>query len=460
MKRSLWLPLFAMLLALNLRAAGELPQPEIVRLANGVTVFIHPDSDLPLVSFRLLIQGAGTAAPLAGEGVADLTAALLLKGTATRPAAQLAEEIDFLGARLTSGTAEEYYEMYGGVLSENFPALLALAAECLAAPALSEEEFAKEQQRRLETVKAIKDDPAEAVQPYFRKAYFGLHPWGKLDIGGQGSLTRMSVEDVRRFHGEYLRPERAIMAVVGDVKPEAIKKLLADTLGKWQAAGQPPEPVPPPPLPVPKGKSCLLIDKPDATQAYFILGVPGLAMGDKLTADSQVMNTLFGGRFTSWLNTELRIKRGLTYGAHSGFESWRPGGLFTVASYTKNDKIGEMLGITFDLIEKARGAGFSAKEVESARNYILGQFPLTLETLAAKTRAYVQLYFYGLGFTYYGDLLKRINAMKLPEVNALAKQVMPAGDFILVVVGKAGEIRQQLAKFGQFTERKISEPDF
>jgi zinc protease len=215
-----------------------------------------------------------------------------------------------------------------------------------------------------------------------------------------------------------------------------------------------------PAMPVVDGRTCVLIDKPDASQAYFILGVPGLPFGAAASPQAEVMNTLFGGRFTSWLNSELRIKRGLTYGARSGLQSWRQGGIFTVSSYTKNDKIGEMLAISFDLLAKARKQGFSDLEVESARNYILGQFPPSLESLSSKTRAYADLFFYGMKFTYYDDLMAKVAEAPASEINQVAKALFPEQNYVLVVVGKADDIRQQLAPFGLFQEKKIIAGDF
>jgi predicted Zn-dependent peptidase len=172
------------------------------------------------------------------------------------------------------------------------------------------------------------------------------------------------------------------------------------------------------------------------------------------------MNTLWGGRFTSWLNTELRIKRGLTYGASSGFQSWQTGGLFMASSYTKNEKIGEMLDITFDLLKKAKDQGFSPEEIESAKNYIVGQFPQSLETNSSKASAYLRLIYYGLGFDYYDRYLGEIEAARPEAIKQAAIKLLPEKNYTLVVVGKASEIKKILDKFGRWEEKKITDPDF
>lgn len=451
--------ILCMFLGGQLTTASALPGPQKITLKNGLTVLWHQDNELPLVSFRLLIPGAGSAYEGA-DGLADLTAAMLLKGTRQKPAAQIAEELDRLGVSLRCTAQEEFLEIAGTALAENFSRLLTLTTDCLLHPAFNPDEFTKERQRRSDAIQAVKDEPQQAIRHYFRKFYFGNHPLGSLKIGTPSQLERMTVEMVRAFYNRNLRPERAIIAVCGQVARRELDRLLGATLGRWSRSEKPLPALDLPTYPQVSRKTCLLVDKPDASQAYFILGVPGLKTGSEISPQAQVMNTLFGGRFTSWLNSELRIKRGLTYGAGSTLQSWRQNGIYTISSYTKNDKIGEMLTVTFELLAKAQKQGFTAMEVESARNYILGQFPPSLESLASKSRAYTELSFYQLGFSYYDRLLEKVARSDSDTINRIARTLLPGENYILVVIGKADDIRQQLAPFGQFQEKKISARDF
>ncbi len=439
----------------------SLPVPEKFKLSNGVTVYYLQDHSLPLLGFRLVIDGAGLAAePKNLEGSADLMAELMMKGAAGKSALQVAEALDFTGAQLQISAAEEYLGLSGQVLADHWPALLQLACDCLLRPTFSDSEFTKEVERRIDQIKAIKDEPSSAVRYYFRKNYFNQHPFGHLDIGNETALQAVRVHDIRTLYDRVVRPEKTILAVVGDFKPAELRALLQKQLAGWKAKTPAAGKTAIPELPVPPSRQCLLIDKPDATQAYFVLGAPGLAMGDETTAPSQVMNTLFGGRFTSWLNSELRIKRGLTYGARSGLEFWKNGGIFTISSYTKNDKIGEMLQITFDLMDQAVKSGFSDEQTTSSRNYVLGQFPPRFETLSSKARAFTDLVFYGLPFDYYAGYLARVAASATASVNRQAGRLMPRDRYVLVVVGKADEIRKQLEPYGTWQIRSITESGF
>ena len=447
--------------ALTPRAARQLPAPEKFVLKNGLTVYHLRNSDLPIVSFRMVIRGAGSAyEPAASEGAAGLTASLMMKGTSKMGADAIAEAIDFMGANLGIAAAEEYAQVYGDSLAEHFPRLMEIAAGCLTDPAFAADEFEKERSLTIDGLKSAKDDPGSAVRYYFQKAYFGGHPMGYLASGTETSLKTMTAQAVKEFYKKRFRPDRTVAAVVGDIEKAKLVPLLEGTIGRMAnpAGAAPSDTIPA--LPRPKGRKLLLVDKPDATQAYFVLGAPGYAMGDKVTAAASAMNTLFGGRFTSWLNTELRIKRGLTYGAGSTARTWTAGGLFTVSSYTKNDKLGEMLDIVFDLLGKGAKEGFSAEELESSRNYILGQFPPTLEMNASKAGAYVRLAFYKLGFDQYDKYLNEVGRLTPASVKAAAAALLPQEDFVLVVVGKAADIRPLLAKYGSWQEKKITDPDF
>ncbi|MCX6566733.1 MAG: pitrilysin family protein [Candidatus Aminicenantes bacterium] len=455
------LPLLVLvLLTVSLaQAAFKLPAPEKLTLKNGIVVYFLKTTEVPLISFRLNLKGAGSAQePAEFEGIAALTADQIMKGTAKMGADAVSEALDFMGARLGFSASDEYAAISADCLSEHFPKVLEIASACLTEPAFLDDEFKKAREIRLNGLKSVKDNPGSAVRNYFTKAYFGTHPLGHFASGTEESLAKMTAADVRAYYKKYYGSKGAIGALVGNIEKKQALALLNAAFGGWKGANAPASTLPP--LPEPKGIKLLLIDKPDATQAYWILGAPGYALGDKITPQATVMNTLFGGRFTSWLSTEMRIKRGLTYGAGSNFQTYRIGGLFQANSYTRNEKIGEMLDILFDLLKKVGNEGFTAEEIESSRNYVLGQFPPTLETNAAKAGTYVRLAFNNLGFDYYDKYLAGIRAVTQAAAKEAAVKLIPTENYVLVVVGKADEIRDQLKKYGTWTEKKISDPGF
>jgi zinc protease len=458
------LTLLPILLCLAVPAAGadfRMPEPQQISLDNGLTVLFREDHRLPVVSFTCLVGGAGTAGEPAGQaGVADLTSQLLLRGTVRRNAEAVADELDFLGADLSADVREEFAAIRGQCQAEYFEKILGIAGECLTGPAFAPAEFRQERDRQRERILAIKDDPAAVIEIYFRQVYFGTHPLGRPSLGTTAGLGRLKPEDVRTFYAGRYRPDRVVLAVVGDLSRERLMEALKEHFARWSRPATPAPALDLPAPPAPKGKTVVIVDQPGATQAYFMLGGPGFAMGDPVAPTAEVLNTLFGGRFTSWLNNELRIQRGLTYGAASRFDCWRQGGLFVISSYTQTEKIGEMTDLTLSLLQKARQDDYSEAAVTSARNYILGQFPLTLESAASLARAYAELWFFGLGFDYYTRLLQQVRTVTPEAGRKAALRLLPQDDFVLVVVGRAAAVRPQLERIGPVKVLKQSETGF
>jgi len=439
----------------------KLPEPEKIILDNGMTIYYLHDNSLPVVSFQFMMVGAGTAYEPAGiEGISDFTAEMLLRGNSAMTADEIAGELDFLGSTLRVRSSEEFMTMTGFCVSEYFPKLIEIASVSLISPSFKDDEIKKEVFKRMENITSIKDDAQDAMSYYFQKAYFGKHPMGNLDIGNKDSLKRLNKIKVENYFNTYYRPDSLKLAVVGNVDKKTLIDLLNKNFGKWNNPDGKKPNLEIPALPEIKGKRLLLIDKPDATQTYFILGSPGYSRNDKIETEARIIRTLFGGRFTSWLNTELRIKRGLTYGARCRMTSYKDGGIIQSLSFTQNKNIGQMLDIVFDLHSKARSEGFSATEVESARNYILGQFPPRLERGIAKAAAYIDLAYYNLGFDYYTKLLSSISKAEKPAIDKAALKLLPQDNFVLVLIGKADEIIPLLEKYGKFEVRKISAPGF
>ncbi|HUM79821.1 MAG TPA: insulinase family protein, partial [Candidatus Saccharicenans sp.] len=175
------LTIFLLLVPAMLFSTERLPRPEKITLDNGLVVYYLQNPELPLVSFRLLIKGAGSAFEPEGlDGLANFTADMLLKGTSTMTAEEIAEALDFMGARLTFTSVEEYASGGGDCLSQFLPRLLQIASDCLSSPTFKEDEYEKELSRKVDTLKAVKDNPARALRQYFKKAYFGQHPFGHI----------------------------------------------------------------------------------------------------------------------------------------------------------------------------------------------------------------------------------------------------------------------------------------
>jgi zinc protease len=439
------LPVFLAAASLGFGQA-KLPQYTKETLPNGATIAMMPRAGVPLVYFRVLIKGGVESDPPHMAGLANVTASLLRRGTAKRSAEQFAEQLDFLGgtfnavfdAPLGSATA-----ISSEFLSKDFDSGLDLLADAVLHPAFTESEAHKELARRVDGAKAIKDNAQASISSYFRAAFFGsAHPYG--NPADETSYTRMSRQDVVDYHSKFYCGKNMLIVVTGDFDPNAAKSKLAQVFGavpagtEWQgnsaSTGR-------------KGK-LLLIDKPDATQTYFQIGQPGIDMKNPDRTTLEIINTLFGGRFTSMLNDELRVNSGLTYGTNSQLEQPRLPGAIVISTYTKTDTTTRAIDMALDVLRRLNEKGITAAQLASAKAYVKGLYPTRrLETMDQLAALIGEIELYGLGRDEVDGYFARIDAITLDQANATIKKYYQTDELTFVVLGAADKIREQVKKY-------------
>jgi predicted Zn-dependent peptidase len=338
--------------------------------------------------------------------------------------------------------------------------MIELVADMLMRPTLAEDEFIKERDRTIALIQAAKGSNIQALMPAYTNAFlFGDHPYGNPASGSETSLGAISHEDLEQFYADYVGADRLIVAVVGDFNLEAMRARLTQTFGRWGPAAKA-LPVVPPATPV-KGRRVLLIDKPGSAQTYFWIGNVGVALDYPRRAELRIANTLFGGRFTSMLMTALRTESGLTYGAGSVVEQFDQPGTVTIRSYTETSRTVEAIDLAIELLGRLHRRGVNDEMIASARNYIMGQYPPTLETASALAAMLAFLEQHDLGRDYidaYGEALGEATPV---SVHNMISEVYPLPEnLVLVLVGDAAQIRDAVAKYGPVTELSITEPRF
>jgi predicted Zn-dependent peptidase len=205
----------------------------------------------------------------------------------------------------------------------------------------------------------------------------------------------------------------------------------------------------------------LLVDKPGATQTYFWLGNVGASRIDPARTQQAVVNTIFGGRFTSMLNTELRIKSGLTYGASASFDRGTQAGAFNITSYTQTDTTVPAIDLALATLDRLHENGVDAQALDSSKSYLLGQFPPTLETNGQLAGRLADLLFYGLGPEDVDQFTTRVQAVDAAGVRGTIDSAFPtSGNLAMVLIGDAAKIRASAARYGPVTEMKITDPRF
>ncbi|MBE7181243.1 MAG: insulinase family protein, partial [Terriglobus roseus] len=416
--------------------------------------------EVPLVAISLVLRSGSVADPVGKDGTASLTAALLRRGTTTRSADQFSNDIDTIGMQYGAGVLLDSSQVTTNFLKKDQTNALALFADTILHPTFPEAEFNKLRAQREDAIRSAKDNPQSVLGLYYRAFLYGTNPYGRPSIGDESTIKHITRDDVLAFYKANYTPGNAILAVSGDFDSKAMHSALDAAFGNWQ--GKAPAPVALTAMAPVTGRRILLVDKPDATQTYFALGNIGINATDPDRGELDVVNELFGGRFTSLLNTELRIKTGYTYGASSGFSENRVAGPFTIQTFTRNATTGPAIDKTLQVLDTARANGFTNEELASAKNTIAGTLPPELETAqaVASTLAHNELY----GITrddFNRDLVKTQQTTPADAKRLLNRDYPDSKDVVLVIVGKASEIGPTVRKLSpNVTERKITDPGF
>jgi zinc protease len=440
--------------------AVVLPQAREVTLKNGARLLLVEKHDVPLVAFHARLRGGALGDPAGKDGLSSLVAELLQRGAGERDAQRFAEAVDSVGGSLTVSPGLESLTVQGQFLSRDSALMVELLADLLLRPRFDAAEFTKTRERLVSELVAEKDgDPRAVIDQYFEAFLFGAHPYGRPVGGSETSLATLTREDVLAYAKEQMGGDRLILSVVGDFDAKQLASRLQSALGGWSRAARP-VPVAPPSTPS-KGRRVLLVDKPDATQTYYLLGNIGISRTDPARVEVGLANTVLGGRFTSLLNTALRVKSGLTYGARSFASLALQPGAFAASSYTKTESTAQALDMTLEVLARFREQGPDAEALASAQAYVIGQFPPTLETGMQLAARWSELAFYGLGASDVDDYAAHVARAELSSVRAALQRVVPTQeDYTLVLIGKAADIREVARKYGTVTEMRITDPSF
>ena len=437
----------------------HLPPHEKVVLKNGLTVLLLEKHGVPIVSFYALVKTGSAADPAGQEGLATVAAGLLRKGTKSRTAQQFSADLDFIGGAFEADANADFTGIFGECLAKDTGKGLDLFADALAHPTFPKEEADKLLAQALDGAKGVKDDPNQVLGIYFNAYLYGAKSYGRPEDGDEISLTKIQRDAIAKFYDTYYAPGNTILAVAGDFKTDDMKKRLEEAFGGWSAR-QTPAVKMETMLPV-KGKRLLLVDKPDATQTYFAFGNVGIAAGDPDRVAIRVVNTVFGQRFTSMLNEALRVESGLTYGAQAAFEPYKVAGPFVIESFTKNETTVQAIDLALQVLGKLHKDGLTAEQLASAKSYIKGQFPPSIETSGALARRIASNEFFGLDDSEVNQLEARIDAVTLESARQVIQKHYPRENLVFVVIGRAAEIAPAVRKYADKEDtRKIEDAGF
>jgi zinc protease len=418
-------------------AAAAGPPAERYSLSNGVRLNISEQHALPLVVVQMLIDAGSRRDPRGQEGVASLTADLLTEGSKTRTASQISQAFDSLGASYGTSADTDYAVLTLTVLRKDFDTGLDLLADLLQHPSFPEAEVGRRREAALARIKASEDDPGQVAERAFVKTLFPGEPYGHEVIGTPEAVGKLTRKEIVAFYTQHYRPDGSIITVVGDISAPEIRDRMEQALRDWKKGAAAPFEYP---AVAAAHAETVTVDKP-ITQASIILGQRGVARDNPDYYALQVMNYILGGGgFSSRLLDNIRTKAGLAYSVASFFTVNRAPGSFQVVVQTKNQSTNDAIQRACSEIDRIRQEPVSDDEVNDAKLYLTGSFPLKLDSNTKIAGFLAQVAFFNLGADYAGTYVQRINAVTKEDVQRVARQYLHPEQMNLVVVSNLSEV--------------------
>ena len=415
--------------------------PPVTRtvLSNHLVLLHSEDHSLPFVTLQLLIDAGSAKDPNGKEGLAYLTARGLMLGTGIHTQTDINEKLDFLGAELDASSDRDYALLSLRVLKRDLDEGLALLLEIFTQPAFREKELMHEKEKTMALIQSEEDQPEVVAEKDFLKALFVSGPYRHPSTGTKESLSKITKEDVLKFYRSYYHPNNCILSVVGDIGSEEVKNKLAPLFEKQSKVPLPDVPLKNVFSDLSKGPVTVKIDR-QISQANIVLGNQGISRGNPDIYALRVMNYILGGGgFASRLLEEIRNKRGLAYSVESFFDPGRYEGSFQVELQTKNASAREAISLAVGQMKLMQETLVSEKELEGAKKYLIGSFPLMLDTQAKLAGFILQEEYYGLGLDYPEKYPGLIRAVTREDVLRVARSYLHPDQYVLIIVGNLKE---------------------
>ncbi|HEX6846271.1 MAG TPA: pitrilysin family protein [Chitinophagaceae bacterium] len=434
----------------------KLPPYEKFKLKNGLTVYLMEQHEVPVINVSVILP-AGAIYDGEKAGLASLTATALKHGTRNFTKEKLDEELDFHGASINASASKESAGVSARMAAKDKDKILNLLKEIMLEPSFDAAEFDKEKKRLLVSLEQQKESPRAVIGSYFDKFIFGDHVYGNIVQGKISTVGPLTVDDVRKFYAENYLPEGSAIAVAGDFKIAEMKTLIARLFSDWKKGTKPQANLASKPVPVPAKQQVLLINKDDAKETTFYIGGQGISRNNPDYVAIDVVNTLFGGRFTSMLNDELRVNTGLTYGANSRFNALKNGGTFVISTFTAGKTTEAAIDKALEVLNKLHTTGIDENSLTSAKNYVKGQFPPRHETAGQLAGLMTQMFWYNFDESYINNFEKNVDGLTLGKAKQIIAKYFPKDKLQFVMVGKSADIKKIAEKYGPVTVVEIKE---
>ncbi|MFY9820231.1 MAG: insulinase family protein [Thermoanaerobaculia bacterium] len=413
-------------------------------LANGLRIVVIEEHKDPLVSLRLVVKGGRSYEPEGKSGLAEAAASLLTKGTAKRSAQQIAEAVDFVGASLSANAGLESGFVTASVTSDQLDLGFDLLADVVLHPTFPQDEIDRWRSQTLSSLQIQQQSAPYLASRAVERMVFGNHPYGRPSTGTPESVRGLTREDFAAFHKSHYIPNGSFLAVVGDVRPADAFARAERALGGWAKGADLALPQVTPPRY--ERNRLVVVDKPDAVQTEIRVAQVAIPYRDPDLFVAEVYSSVTGSSPSARLYEEIRQKRALSYGAQSFFVEPTQPGFFEASTFTKTETSAEALKVTLDVLRDLQKEPVPASELEPAKTYITGAFPLEIETADGIADKVLEAMKFGYGREFLESYNQKISAVTATDVQRFARERIHPERMSLVLVGNASVFVDALKK--------------
>ncbi len=404
-------------------------------LPNGLRVIVAHSTALPLVTAQLTVKAGGAADPAGKAGLADVTASLLTQGAGARSATDIAQDVEALGARLDANGAWDGSRTDLGSLTGKLPAAMAIMADVVRKPTFAQDELDRLRARTLDSLQVQLQEPGVLARYAAAEAVFAGTPYGHVLTGTPKSLKAITREDVITFHRAWYRPDNATLVLTGDITPEAGFALAQKAFGDW---AKPAAPLPVAQSAEPSAKPrVIVIDLPGTGQAAVNLYLQAIKRTDPRYYKVLVSNAVLGGGYSARLNEEVRVKRGLSYGANSVLDARHGVGPMAASSQTKNESAAEVVDVMLKELDGLKTSPPDAAELAARQATLTGGFGRNVATTTGLATYLSGLALQGVDLKEINRYAPSVQAVTAAEVRATATELMDPKGVTIVVAGDA-----------------------
>lgn len=430
----------------SLRATEEKTLP------NGFKILYIVDNSLPRVGLQLMLNSGTTQDARDEEGLASYMMSVLDQGNKSKNALQIADAFAELGSSLGKSAGPDFMMVSTAGLSKTKDELLKLFSEVVQSPSFSNAEVERKRQQILADIAQMQDQPTEYASLLFDKEVFSAHPYGMSGIGQVKTISAISRTQIIKSYYFHFRPQNAVLAVTGSFDQDFKNKVEAEFAGwgarnadtqkfAWpQDSDQPAQ---------------VLVTKPGLKQAQIRFGHLSIPRNHPDFLKARLANLILGGAFASRLNQKIRDDLGLTYSIHSGIDAKADGGGFEISTFSRQEKVAEVIRNTKMVYENFVLGGITGKELDAAKALLVGQFPAAIETVDRLAMNMLMLRRFGVSDDYLKNFFNEVDKIELSEVNAVIKQQFRPKNLRVFVFADATQVQKQMEEIGPTQVRKV-----